>query len=174
MLNTVWTMEAQAGVREEVRGEPGRGGSAWQHSVVNKRGVSSHADQVTAGNKRAIWIRWLSPYLRDQSPVTPSPRHRASPPSLSSLCVARRGTRAQHTSEMTCPSLLAVRAGGETGWDFTVSRQGRWRKGEERRKEERNTPRAIVTSWNSSYVCDCKKKKIIYSIRTVWRRPSLI
>lgn len=32
----------------------GLGGSAQQHLIVNKRGVSSHADQVTAGNKQVI------------------------------------------------------------------------------------------------------------------------
>ncbi len=32
----------------------GLGRSLQQHLIVNKRGVSSHADQVTAGNKRAI------------------------------------------------------------------------------------------------------------------------
>lgn len=34
--------------------ERGLGRSVLQHLIVNKRGVSSHADQVTAGNKRAI------------------------------------------------------------------------------------------------------------------------
>lgn len=32
----------------------GLGRSVQQHLIVNKRGVSSHADQVTAGNKRVI------------------------------------------------------------------------------------------------------------------------
>lgn len=35
-------------------GRVGLGRSALLHLIVNKRGVSSHADQVTAGNKRVI------------------------------------------------------------------------------------------------------------------------
>lgn len=87
----------------------GLGRSAQQHLIVNKRGVSSHADRVTAGNKRAIRIRWLSPYLRDQSPVTPPPPH----PRCHRHCVPRRnGTHTStQTSEVTCPSLSAIRPG---------------------------------------------------------------
>lgn len=58
MLNIASAVEAErAGEGERgglTRAGPGRGGSARQHLIVNKRGVSSHADQVTAGNKRAI------------------------------------------------------------------------------------------------------------------------
>lgn len=54
---------ANIGQKERERGgREGETGLAWvglgrsvqQHLIVNKRGVSSHADQVTAGNKRAI------------------------------------------------------------------------------------------------------------------------
>lgn len=139
------------GVGEWVRemsglGWVGLGRSVQQHLIVNKRGVSSHADQVTAGNKRAIWIRWLSPYLRDQSPVTPSFQPPPNPPpprALVIVCCAVKGhthTRT-HAHKWNDMSLLAGCKGRQSGWMrfhcLTLEEERRQEERKERRREER-------------------------------------
>lgn len=90
---------------------------------------------MTAGNKRVIWIRWLSPYLRDQSPVTPTTTTTCLlPPLLVIVCCAARDTHvyAHKRNDMSLPAGYK----GQAEWLDEIS-LSHVRRGEERKRKER-------------------------------------